>query len=409
MIFFSSIIGAKISNISLNKICIIPLYIYLLFHINKKPKISTDVIPLLLFYLTSVISAILSLTAPYSSIQGYTSRSVMYLVQTLFIYIPLAILIYNYHAKQEILESSKSAAVFTYRINILFALLEFFSFFLVNTTLSNGILKLFYGIDNASALINLGSLGIFLRPTGLNMDPAYFGIILTIGIIFEKKKIWKWIGMFVAIISMSRTAIIIVIVLYIYEIIRKKNILMVSKEAVISISAVLFAITLLLLKSSNISSQIAGLLARFNIFSESQSADYGTLRHLVYIPKSIEVFITQFNPIQMLFGFGPRQSGTIIANSHIMDNYLNAEMFKMPWTIECDISELLLGYGIVGLILYYVNVFSLKNYGDDGRKLLIVIFLYSIMYDISSSTIAVLFIMIYKCCNVHSEVIDCRV
>ena len=95
-------------------------------------------------------------------------------------------------------------------------------------------------------------------------------------------------------------------------------------------------------------------------------------------------------------------SGTILAHFDVMNAYLGSHMFTTAWTVECDVAELLLGYGLLGFILYYINVFKLKRVSEYGKVLVITYFLYSIMYDISASTFSQLIMMIFLCCGESS-------
>ncbi len=402
MIFFSSIIGGTILGLSLNKLCILPLYIYLFIttlHMHGRIKIKKSILVFILFYFASAISAVYSLSASYSKMDGYVSRSAFYAIQAICIYIPLIILLYNHPSKDRITDATIKAIIITFRINIIIAIIEFLSFFVLDITVTKLILSIFYGAEAAPALINLMPLGIFIRPTGLNMDPAYLGIILVFGFLFEKNNNWKLAAFLVALIAMSRTAVIVMAVAYFYD----RGL---KKITVKSLLFVMFGIALfgiLLMVSEGFRNQLTGLLDRFNLSSQVNSADSGTMRHLLYIPKAIEAFFFHYKPLQMLIGFGPRQSGTILAQIGLMDAYLNPEMFVEPWTLECDMAELLLGYGIIGFILYFYNIFQLRKLGKQGKTIFLIIVLYSIMYDISAATFVQLIIIICLCCFHKSD------
>ena len=398
MVFFSSIVGAQIFGISLNKICMLPLLFYLITT-SQKFSLRKSLFPLVGFYLIGALSAIVSLTASYATkIDGYVSRSAFYTIQLLVLFIPMLCLISESKRKEEILQSTIDSIVLISRINTVVVFVEMFSFFVVGVGLANCILKIFYGVDNAVALINLPAIGIFLRPAGLNRDPAYLGIILVFGFLFEKNFVWKLLSFAAVACAMSRSSILIMLVIAVYSYIKTNGIRKVKPRYFVIATACIIAVVYAMIAIPSVNSQITGMLSRLHIANEMKSEDAGTMRHLLYIPKSIEVFLFQYNPIQQLIGYGPRLSGTIIAHANVMDVYLDQEMFHIAWTMECDIAELLLGYGIIGFILYYCCIFKLRKINVYGKMLFLVFFLYSIMYDISASTYAQFVLIVFMSC-----------
>lgn len=398
MVFFSSIVGGQFFGVSLNKVCMIPLILYLIAH-SKNCLFKKSLFPLAGFYLIGAFSAIVSLIAPYADdIEGYVSRSVFYAIQMVILFIPMLILLSGSEKKDAILDYTVESVVLTSRINIIIVFLEFVSYFIVDVTFANSLLGLIYGIDNAVALINLPGIGIFLRPAGLNMDPAYLGIILVFGFLFEKNTIWKMLGFAAAACAMSRSSILIIVLLAIFSYVKKNGIRKIKPKYIAITVLCIVAVGVAVQSIPSLSSQITGMLSRLHLGNEMKSEDVGTMRHMLYIPKSIEVFLFHYNPIQQLIGFGPRLSGTIIAQANVMNSYLNPEMFHTAWTIECDIAELLLGYGLIGFVLYYCCIFKLRRIRGYGKMLFLVLFLYSIMYDISASTYAQFVLMVFLSC-----------
>lgn len=398
MVFFSSIVGGQFFGVSLNKVCMIPLILYLFIH-SKKYSLRKSLFPLAGFYLIGAVAAIVSLIAPYADdIEGYISRSVFYAIQMVILFIPMLFLLSGSNRKEDILVFTVDSIVLTSRINIIIVFLEFASFFIVDVSFTNSLLRFIYGIDNASALINLPGIGIFLRPTGLNMDPAYLGIILVLGFLFEKNIIWKMLGFAAAACAMSRSSILIIVAIAIFSYVKKNGIRKIKPKYIAITVLCVAVLAYAILTIPSINSQIKGMLSRLHLGNEMKSEDVGTMRHLLYIPKSIEVFLFQYNPIQQLIGFGPRLSGTIIAHANVMNSYLNPEMFYTAWSIECDIAELLLGYGLIGFVLYYYCIFRLRKIKGYGPYLFLVFFLYSIMYDISASTYAQFVLMVFMSC-----------
>ena len=395
MIFFSSIVGGQILGVSLNKISMLPLLVYLLAT-TKNIKLKESFIPLACFYALAALSSLVSLLAPYAnSIDGYVSKSLFYAIQMVLLYIPMLILLSGNNRKTDMVSFTIESVVITSRINIVMVFVEFFSYFAVGTSFTNAILKLFYGIENASALIYLPSLGVFLRPTGLNMDPAYLGIILVFGFVFEKKLIWRIMSFVAICCSMSRSSLLIMTLVAIVIYVKYNGIKKAKSRYIFFAIILVIAAAIVVTCVPGVNNQIVGMLSRLNIGKEMKSEDTGTLRHLLYIPKSLEVYLFQYNPIQKIIGFGPRLSGTIIAQSNVMNEYLVPDMFSTAWATECDISELLLGYGLLGFLLYYFCLLRMIKVHKYGTILFIIYFLYSIMYDISASTYAQLIMMVF--------------
>lgn len=398
MVFFSSIVGAQLFGVSLNKISMLPLLLYLLLS-SRNISLRKSLFPLAGFYIVGAVAAIISLVAPYvSNIEGYVSNSVFYAIQMMLLFIPMLFLLSGSNTKDDLLKYSIDAIVLTSRINIVVVFLELISFFVVDVSLTNKILGFIYGLDNAAALIYLPGLGVFLRPTGLNMDPAYLGIIVVFGFLFEKNNVWKIMGFVAVVCAMSRSSIIIMLAVAIYAYAKNNGFRKIKPRYLIMAVGCMVAVVVAMQSIPSINSQITGMLSRLHLGNEMKSEDVGTMRHMLYIPKSIEVFLFHYNPIQQLIGFGPRLSGTIIAQANVMNNYLNSEMFRTAWSTECDIADLLLGHGLIGLVLYYFCVFRLRRIKGYGKMLFLVFFLYSIMYDISASTYAQFVLMVFLSC-----------
>ena len=392
-VFFSSIVGAQFFSISLNKLCIIPLLAVLLVANAKNGlgRANKTSIYLLLFYLVASASAFFSLFSPYSFIDQFMNRSLLFLIQSLLIYIPLILSASFFGKKRLLVNSLKKSILLACRIQVICALLEFAIFYLFGQEPVVSFLSLFYKEEAAVALINLGNNLILFRPTGINMDPAYLGIVILLGFVFERKGIWKAIYFFTACIAMSRVSIIAMAMVTILRLFMDKPKL--TPKLLLSFFIIgILGISLLF----GFSEQIGGLLARFNV--QSVSSDVGTMRHILYIPESFGILFSKSNIIQFLIGFGPRQSGTIIAQLGTIDHLLLDEMFTTSWTSECDVSEVLLGYGVLGAIFYMLVVLQLRTYGKVGLVLMISILVYGIMYDISSSTLVSLTLIILLSC-----------
>lgn len=397
-VFFSSMLGAQILGISLNKIALIPLIIYLIFSKNQKFKLKKNIIFLLLFLFISLFSSLYSLTnTNLSNYDNYIQNSLLNAIQIFCFYIPIVILIAGYNNKITFRYNYIKALVITCRIHVVWSLLQFiiYSFFKYSI---NDLFSFLYTNNYNTAFTNLGTLGVFIRPTGLTSDPAFFGVTLVFGFILDKNKIYKFLYFCMAILSLSRVSIVVIVIIYIFKILLANKIY-VNIKRILVFSLILMVLLIIVFTNEMILNQVTAIIYRFNIIGDLESSKIdGTSRHLLYIPMSFKAYILESDIINLLIGFGPRQSGAILAHSEVMNNYLAPSMINSSWSIECDIAELILGYGLIGFIFYYGLLIKMILQEKKTISLLVLsILIFGIMYNISSATLVLLTIITFYC------------
>ena len=401
-VFFSSMLGAQLFGISLNKLALIPLLIFLLFNFRQL-KLYKATIPLLIFFVISIFSSIIALTADYANnYSTYKKELIMNAIQVLIFYIPLVILLSKYKDKKMVSFSLKKSILITCKIHVVWGLMQFILYTFLHIDINGMFLNIFYGKATEIAMTNLGSIGIFIRPTGLTNDPAFFGLVLVLAILFEKKKYSKLFIFLMACIAMSRVAIVVIIFIYLMRIVTGERKLIINKGTAIIFASVTISIIVLLCIPVT-RNHAVGLLSRFANIASASKID-GTSRHVLYIPNTFRILFEKFDLLEFFIGAGPRQSGTIIYNSFIMDDYLVEGMRTNTWVAETDVAELLLGYGIIGTSLYLISLFSLYNKFENSKGFIFGMLLFGIMYNVSGSTLfLIVLISITSIVSTHSE------
>lgn len=411
--FFSSINGASIYNISLNKICLLPLYIYLFFSFilnkNKFQKCNISVFFIITYYILGIISSLYSLTSTSVNVIGFVNKTILYTIQNFFIWIPIIVLLSLSIKKEFIFEYAKESLIFVCRINVIVCFFEFLSFIISGPLVTEFLLSIFFDSTISIPYIYIPGVGCFLRPSGLNLVPSYFGLILCLGFLFERTKNWKLLIFLASVLSMSRTSLTVitfVIIInyclsstfYNYKCISLKS----ARFLVIAFICFVFVLMLIIF-NEHIYNQINALISRYKFSNEIKSDDLGTLRHLLYITKSLEVYIFYLDFFQQIFGFGPRASGVILTSSAVMAEQLKEPIFYTMWTVECDFSELLLGHGLLGFILYFVLFWYISKVDHQGKIFAIGFFIFSLLYEASTTTLLQLVIIIYLVCSRHKH------
>ena len=399
-VLFSSMLGAKIMGVSLNKIALLPLIIYLLFSKFQTFKINKYCIPLIIFFLIHLLSSIHSLLLTYAKdFDGFINTSILNIISDLFIYFPLIVLLNGYSNHLVLKNKFVHALVITCRIHLIWSICQFVIYSIFKYSIND--LTQFLFSRNSTAFTNLGPLGVFIRPTGLTTDPAFFGITMVLGFILDKKSSNKTLYFLMSILSMSRVSIIVIIIAFIINFLLKNKIRINTKKCFAFIT-IFFVLLIICLTSKTISSQISALFYRFNIIKDVNAGRIdGTSRHILYIPMSFKALLKQNNIITFLIGGGPRQSGPALVVSNVMNEYLSKGMFINTWSIECDIAELILGYGVLGFISYYFVLSILILRGKRIESVLFIsIAMFGIMYNVSSATLIVLTLIVF-CLSTH--------
>jgi hypothetical protein len=249
--------------------------------------------------------------------------------------------------------------------------------------------------------------GVALRITGLNHDSAFFAILMVIGFCLTDSVMWKMIFFASCALSLSRVGIVTIIFVGICIIMEKVIKLNVDKgisyksslKWFIGIALSIVIVALIFMKSPIMRYQINYFIKRLSAVNSSKR-DVGTTRHLMYIPAAFIAWFEDKSIIHKIIGVGPRVSGAVLAYNNHVNNLLTLSgyMLKNAWAIECDVAELLLGSGIVGLCMYYYILFRMYRYNMHNKTgfkyVAIGLGVFGIMYNVSMSTIVNLIFII---------------
>lgn len=407
-VFGSSIIGAQIGPISLNKIALIPLLIYLICAclINNTRYIQVKYInkDQIYWYLVCIFSCLVSLFRSNigQEFKGYYSNSINYLIQIVLFYIPLILLIAMYPQKRLLIIKFKNALIFTCRIQMIWALLQFILYTGINYDLNQQILVNVLGGLGRETWTNFlwNYTPPVLRISGLNYDGAFLGYFLLIGLIFDEKRIFKVAYLAVILISMQRSALLGAAFVAIFFMLNRlinlhKHTSIKPIVKYVLLLLVLIVIFLVVLnKVTVVNDYFTKFMSRFD-FLQGSSSSVSSQRHMLYLPYAIKTLFS-IDPSVFLIGIGPRSSGIALTLniSNLSSLVLSPAMYVNAWAIECDFAELLLGSGLIGTIFYYLTCYSVYKKGTIQIKLYIVsLVAIGFMYGFSHLTITHLLLM----------------
>ena len=425
-VFFSiSLVGASVFGVSLNKICLIPLFAHIFFTTASTGKIKITInknnIWLYFFYFISILSALFAMTRSYSiRFEGYNSFLINLLIQVLLIYLPILILLDNSKLKIQYKEAFEKAIIITARIHAFYGIVQFIEYYYFDFDINKFLLSdllggLGYSYD-WSTYVWSDNLGQKLKIISLNHEGAFFGLCLLSGLLLDKKLIMKAVYILVALLSLQRTTLIgiffiFIINLFEYFCSRKDS----KKTIKIVFSGVLLLILFIYLYNNIplIQEQIRRLIERFEfIGNNNTSIDRGTMRHILYIPYSI-VALIKSGIISFFIGVGPRIGGIGFATAGDIASIvgLNRHMLTNAWSVECDFADLLLGMGILGFISYYIFLFKkMRSRNIAVRHFVYLYFIIGFMYNFCwvtfSQLLFIFFATVYPYVNDTYTTID---
>lgn len=397
-IFFSSIIGITAFGISINKIALVPLEIFLFFKtlytIKKGISFSSQHIILLLWYAVLIFGSLFGVlfTSQYIEpfLESTIQKATFQIVQVCLLYIPISILLTNFKDKKILINIIKESFVRIARIQAIWALGQFIIYYQFDLDINNIIFNLFSSeIENKwTAFNNIGGL-VLMRPTGLNSDPAFLGLLLVLGTILEKSKIWKIFFFSILILACSRSGIITIIILYLYNMFNKNKKITLNES--MRIACIFVIVSIFAIEMYNqipaISNQVDRMLNRMIMISEGGD---GTERHTGYLIAALRILFLSMPFLYIFFGIGIPISGIAfnVFNNDITEFQLNTLMLNSIWVIESDFASVLIGSGIVGITLYYLFYLNayLKIKDKEIKEIIFCLVLFGLMYNIATLT-----------------------
>lgn len=404
-VLISTMVGAQLFGISLSKIALIPLEIYLIVRYlpRKRMVLSKSGKYALLWFFSIILSSILGCFEETGS-KAYFQTLTFNILQCLFIYLP--IFIYSSFVKNKD-KLFINALLLAAKINAVWAIVQYICWVLFsfdfNSYVFNTILRGLLGTNWTAWNYETGVL--LLRATGLTNDAALLSVTLVMGFCLSSNVLWKTLFFAAAIFGQARSGSLIMIISIAYDagIVVFKHFRTINKKRFVQffwVAALLIIfIVYLYFNVPMIYSSINTILYRFiSIFDASARKKSGTDRHLMYIPVSLLIFLFELPIVNKLFGTGIRTEGRILMNSHSYSKMLNfnARMIQAgSWAIECDYAEVLLGLGALGCFAFgglWKTVYKNCN-SSRIRNLLFSMAFFGLTYNYSSLTSWTLFII----------------
>lgn len=404
-VFLSSIVGLNFGGISVNKIAIIPFEIYLIYKVGLQSqrifKLNKTAQLVLIWYLINAISTITGLA--FIALHGeqyfndVLSSEMLWLFQLIFFYIPITLMIGQAANGKEIVTNIRKALVLTAKIQAIWAIVQVVLYYLFDYDLNYEFFNVLLKQNNDwTGLSNLTGKGILLRPTGLNHDPAFLGLIMVLAIILDTKMLWKAVYTFVIIMAFSRSALLTVVFLAVYSILTKvfqKSSRIIPVRKILRGIIVLFIAVVVFIYLYNnvpfIQSQFTRMGERLGTFSTGED---GTSRHIFYPLGAVIVWLFNLPILQKILGIGMSISGAafnIYSGAINFVELTQSMKTSATWSIECEYATVLLGTGLVGLIAYlriYLHAFLKTNF-EKVKAIAASLLVFGIMYNFSGLTI----------------------
>ena len=367
----ASMLGAQFFGMSLNKIALLPLELYLIwwiFHNRKIVRLHWFSMPLFAFYFVQIVGSLVALLNKGYGVEFPSYKSTLFsnIIQYIFIYVPILVCIMQIDNRTELYSCFKKNICRIARIHAIFVIVQFALWHIFRFNF-NGFLfeTIFPGLfkeEHSSTLINIGG-DIRLRATGLNYEPAAMALVMLLGFCFDAKWIWKILYFVCTLLGMSRTGTVVLflclIVNGIYFIYSNWLTKFAGRQifyACVVFVALIIGGGLMVMMLPSLNEQIMSVIERFVSMGESA----GSNRHIMYPIAAVHSWFCELGLIEKFIGVGGRVTGIVLLKSP----YANSVMEFMPgmyvdsWEIECDYAAILLGEGLIGFVSYLLVIIS---------------------------------------------------
>lgn len=413
-IFFSSIIGATIFGISLNKLALIPLelYLFLKFDWNAKFRVNKLQKKLILWYIIASFSSIsgmlFSLHYNIRIIDEMISNAMLQIISYLLILLPIAVLLWNSKERSKHIDYFNRAILWTCRFQALWGIAQFVLLNTLHIDLNSLVLGSLFGGDwTAYSNLKDSAGGITLRVTGINHDAAFLGMLLVIGFILDRAVVFRFVYILCASLALSRSAIVGIATVVVYMMaISEKKIDRKSLYAGLKYTVIILILICLFLRiyinSPAIQIQLKRVLERFSTIATGQD---GTGRHMGYPLVTMYLEMFKIPILQKLIGVGNQCGGILMSYYSDSISWLglssNMQSLNHIWTVESDFASIFLETGIVGGLMYYD--FLLSSYRNAckrdklKRALIFGLVIFGVMYNLAGAAfIQLVYIALYS-------------
>lgn len=399
MIFTASLVSVQLGGISLNKIGMIPFFLFLILSEKEKKEkivINKNTIILFMLFVFSICSSVFSILNPITENKAIFSAQLNFIIQNLVFYIPILLMVSNSNNRNIITTTFFEELVKVIRIHAIFIIVQFIIYTSFHINISSLLFDdLLGGITGNNWTSHIYGNHILIRASGLNYDPAFASYLMICGIVFDNNKFSKYIYLLCTLLSQSRTGLLAAIILLLLKfLLGDKKIKINIKKLICSI--VLILVCIIVINNNFIQMYIGEIFDRIiDIFLNNDSKNISTLRHTSYPWLAIQSFFSSSgNILNKLFGVGPRMSGLALmeyTNEYGISFEYNTNMENNLWSIECDFADILLGCGIFGLIIYYIQLLSFLLKKDNKIKVFaIILAIMGFMYNFAFTTINML-------------------
>ena len=390
-VFGSSISGGEIFGISVAKLAILPLLLLFLTKRGRSKGLKTYSILLLIWFSLFLISSAFGFFSPIQKMSGFDSRLLMNMVTMGGIYIPVVFLLSRQDNKTELFHQFKFSLLWTARIHAIWAILQFLLYSLFRFDLNSFALSWLFESGTSAFDNNYGSgepFKVFIRATGINHDPAFLGIVIVCGALFDVNLIWKLLYVGTSALAMSRSSVIVivfVVLLQMMHFLARKKMTMKKYAPPLLLASGLGVIVLFSAFSNpSIREPISHMFSRFEQLTVSVHQQGGDARHLMYLFEPFNVSMNNLSFVQILFGIGPRNGGNALSQFYTGSVSVVTTDAGSAWSIESDPGELWLGCGLLGFVAYYASLVSFWRKGGFEAKLISLSFvIFGLMYDIA--------------------------
>lgn len=403
-VFGSSIIGATLFGVSLNKLVLVPLEIYLLFQNgrNLRFQVGGRQKKLISWYIVACLGSLSGIlfSVIYNTkvTDELIQRAGLQIFSYLFLLLPVALMLWNSRQEYEYAACFRKALIWTARIQTLWGIAQFALMQTIRFDLNSIVLGGVFGGDwtRYSNIAN-SSVGVVMRVTGINRDAAFLGLLLLLGFILETKPIHKFLYVVCALLALSRVALVSIVFIVLYQLFIKLKSRTINNKA-LKKSAKYGAVVIILIivfvriywQSPALQQQIIRVLERFSTVITGED---GTNRHIGYPIAVVQLELFNIPLIQKFVGVGNQCGGILMSyySNAIQWLGLASSMLKLNyvWTVESDIASVFLETGIIGGILYYsffYKCFRAAGIDTKKRSLVLGLAVFGVMYNMAGGS-----------------------
>lgn len=340
-----------------------------------------EAISLYIFFFLLIISSLLSVTIVSSE---WSTVSLSTVVKSALVM--MAILLFSSEkdisiARYELLKGLFYAAI----AHVIWMLFQYIAY-------HAGGVDLNYLLFGKQSPIQNGTIAL----TGLTWERASTVCALLFGGIYTDKTFFKLLFIIGIFMTSSRTGIIMLSVVIIYNTIaylskKKYHINLKISFPALVIMIVTIALLIVILQNDAIQKNLDYTIVRFErIFTGgddyTSTAVDGHILYYQWLLPALKMIPTR----ELLFGCGTNISGWVYAT------YFGRFPGLAPWSIETDFLAIIFGNGIVGTIAYYYNFIKLfiKQRNTKLKKIILSIFVGTFFYGFLASSLSLIIMVL---------------